>query len=100
MADPLTHVNSTGNVGLDILADAIAARVAERLRQSEEPRLLSVKKAAIYIDRTPKALRHIIANGAIRVVREGSRVHLDRADLVSGYKCGRRRGKVCDHGDS
>jgi excisionase family DNA binding protein len=81
-ADPtFTLVNSTGNEGLDILADAIAARVAARLRQSEEPRLLSVKEAAMYIGRTPKALWHLIGDGAVPVVREGSRVHLDRADL-------------------
>jgi excisionase family DNA binding protein len=81
MADLLTRVNSTGNLGLDILADAIAARVTERLRQSAEPRLLSVKEAAIYIGRTPKALRHMIANGAVSVIREGARLHLDRSDL-------------------
>jgi excisionase family DNA binding protein len=80
-ASTLTPVNSTGNVGLDILADAIAARVAARLRQSEEPRLLSVKEAAMYIGRTPKALWHLIGDGAVPVVREGARVHLDRADL-------------------
>jgi excisionase family DNA binding protein len=74
-------MSTTGNLGLDILADAIAARVAARLRQSEEPRLLSVKEAAIYIGRTPKALRHMIGNGAVSVVREGSRLHLDRVDL-------------------
>jgi excisionase family DNA binding protein len=72
---------STGNVGLDALADAIASRVAARLRQSEEPRLLNVNEAAAYIGRTPKALRHMIASGTIPAVREGSRVHLDRADL-------------------
>jgi len=77
----LTQVSSTGNVGLDILADAIAARVAARLRQSEEPRLLTVKEAARYIGRTEKALWHMIAGGKTPVVREGSRVHLDRADL-------------------
>lgn len=74
-------MNTTGNVGLDILADAIASRVAARLSQSEGPRLLSVKEAAIYIGRTPKALCHMIGKGAVPVVREGSRVHLDRADL-------------------
>ena len=72
---------STGNVGLDALTDAIASRVAARLRQSEEPRLLNVNEAAAYIGRTPKALRHMIASGTIPAVREGSRVHLDRADL-------------------
>jgi excisionase family DNA binding protein len=75
-----THVNSTGNVGLDALADAIAVRVAARLK-SEEPRLMSVNEAAVYIGRSPKALRHMIASGTVPAVREGSRVHLDRADL-------------------
>lgn len=74
-------VNSTGNLGLDVLADAIALRVAARINQAREPRLLSVNEAAAYIGRTPKALRHMIAHGAIPAVREGSRVHLDRADL-------------------
>ena len=74
-------MTSTGNPGLDALADAIAARVAARLNQIDEPRLLSVDEAAAYIGRTPKALRHMIANGIVPAVREGSRVHLDRADL-------------------
>jgi excisionase family DNA binding protein len=76
-----THVNSSGNAGLDALADAIAARVAAQLNKSEEPRLMSVNEAAVYISRTPKALRHMIASGAMPAVREGSRVHLDRTDL-------------------
>ena len=71
----------TGNPGLDALADAIATRVAARLNQSEAPRLLNVNEAAGYIGRTPKALRHMIASGVIPAIREGSRVHLDRADL-------------------
>jgi excisionase family DNA binding protein len=75
------YVNSTGNSGLDALVDAIAARVAARLHKSEEPRLMSVDEAAVYIGRTPKALRHMIAGGTVPAVREGSRVHLDRADL-------------------
>jgi excisionase family DNA binding protein len=74
-------ITSTGNVALDALVDAIAERVAARLNQSKDPRLLNVDEAAAYIGRTPKALRHMIASGAIAVVREGSRLHLDRADL-------------------
>ena len=66
---------------LQALADAIAVRVAARLNQSEQPRLLSVAQAAGYIGRTEKALRHMIGSGAIPAVREGSRIHLDRADL-------------------
>ena len=74
-------MTSTGNLGLDALADAIAERILARLHQTEQPRLLSVVEAAAYLGRTPKALRHLIASGAIPAVREGSRVHLDRADL-------------------
>ena len=72
---------TTGNPGLDGLVDAIADRILARLHQTEQPRLLSVDEAATYLGRTPKALRHMIANGIIPAVREGSRVHLDRADL-------------------
>jgi excisionase family DNA binding protein len=71
---------TTGNFGLDALADAIAARLLARFNQNEK-RLLSVNEAAVYIGRTPKALRHLIANAAIPAVREGWRIHLDRADL-------------------
>jgi excisionase family DNA binding protein len=55
--------------------------VVVKLNQSQNPRLLSVAAAANYISRTPNALRHLIANGTIPSIREGSRVHLDRADL-------------------
>ena len=74
-------VESSGNAGLDALADAITERVLARLHQADQPRLLSVDQAATYIGRTGKALRHMIAAGAIPAVREGSRIHLDRADL-------------------
>jgi excisionase family DNA binding protein len=72
---------TTGNLGLDALADAIAERVFARLNRSQGSRLLSVNEAAAYIGRTPKAIRHMIANSVIPAVREDSRVHLDRADL-------------------
>jgi excisionase family DNA binding protein len=75
------QTGSTGNFGLDAFADAVAARIAARLNMGQEPRLLSVNDAARYIGRTPKALRHMIANGAIATIREGGRIHLDRADL-------------------
>jgi excisionase family DNA binding protein len=71
----------TGNSGLDAFADALAERIAARLNAGRQPRLLSVTDAAKYIGRTPKALRHMIANGAISTIREGGRIHLDRADL-------------------
>ncbi len=67
--------------GLTAFADALAARIAERLNAGQQPRLLSVKDAAAYVGRTQKALRHLIADGAIPTVREGGRIHLDRGDL-------------------
>ncbi len=72
---------TTGNAGLDALADAIAARVIEKIRDPDEARLFTVDEAARYIGRTPKALRHMIATKSISVVRDGGRVHLDRSDL-------------------
>lgn len=85
-------MNSTGNHGLDALADAIAERVISRLNQSGESRLLNVNDAAAYIGRTPKALRHMISSGAIPAVREGSRVHLDRTDLDQWVEMRKVRG--------
>ena len=55
---------TTGNSGLDALADAIAERVLARLQQAEKPRLLTMKEGATYIGRTPVALRRLIALGA------------------------------------
>jgi excisionase family DNA binding protein len=76
-----TTVTRTGNAGLDALADATADRIVARLHQNEQPRLLTVDEPAAYLGRTSKAVRHMIANGNVPAVREGSRVHLDRADL-------------------
>lgn len=44
-------------------------------------RLLSVEQAAIYLGRTPGALRQMIFKGTLPVVRIGGRVQLDIRDL-------------------
>jgi excisionase family DNA binding protein len=85
-------MTTTGNLGLDALADSIAERVLARLNQSQEPRLLRVDEAAQYIGRTPKALRHLIASGAVPAVREGGRLHLDRGDLDRWIELRKVRG--------
>jgi excisionase family DNA binding protein len=74
-------MSTTGNMGLDALADAIAARVIARIDEGEKARLLTVNEAAHHIGRSPKAVRHLIANGDIPAVRHCGRVHVDRADL-------------------
>ena len=85
-------MTTTSNLGLDALADAIAERVLARLNQSQEPRLLTVDEAAKYVGRTPKALRHLIANGAVPAVRERGRLHLDRGDLDRWIELRKLRG--------
>jgi hypothetical protein len=85
-------MSSTGNLGLDALADAIAERVLARLNQSEDGRLLTVDAAANYIARTPKALRHMIASGAVPVIRHDGRVHMDLTDLDRWIEMRKVRG--------
>jgi excisionase family DNA binding protein len=88
-------ITSTGNDGLDLLADAIAERVFQRLSAAHEhsrTRLLDVPAAAEYIGRTPSALRHLIAKGAIPCVRRDGRVQIDRQDLDTWLEMGKTRG--------
>ena len=87
-------MSTTGNNGLDALADAIAERVFQRLSQSQEKhvcRLLSVGEAARYIGRTPSAMRHMIAKGMVPCVRRDGRVYLDRPDLDGWIELGKSR---------
>jgi excisionase family DNA binding protein len=88
-------MTSTGNQGLDALADAIAERVCQRLTavlERNKGRLLDVAAAAEYIGRTPSALRHLIAKGTIPCVRRDGRVQLDRQDLDNWLELGKTRG--------
>jgi excisionase family DNA binding protein len=87
-------MTSTGNQGLDALADAIADRVYQRLRAAEQrdkSRLLDVTTAAEYLGRSPSALRHLIAKGTIPCVRRDGRVQLDRQDLDNWLELGKTR---------
>jgi excisionase family DNA binding protein len=87
-------MTSTGNQGLDALADAIAERVFQRLtaaQQKNTSRLLNVDEAAEYIGRSPSALRHLIAKKAIPCVRRDGRVQLDRQDLENWLEMGKTR---------
>jgi excisionase family DNA binding protein len=78
----MANIGTTGNAGLDALADSIAERVIARMRNSNEPeRLMTVPEAARYLGRTPRAVRHLISTGALPSVREGRSVHLDRQEL-------------------
>jgi excisionase family DNA binding protein len=75
---------------LDGLLDALAERVAEKVRASlardggalaVRPRLLTVEQAAVYLGRTKEAVQHMIASGKIPTVRADRRVFVDRQDM-------------------
>lgn len=70
------------------LSAAIAADVVKALEGGERaaiipPRLLGVHGAAAYLGRTSKAIRHLVAEGKLPVVRfeDDRRVFFDRSDL-------------------
>jgi excisionase family DNA binding protein len=88
-------MNTTGNAGLDALADAIAERVYQRLEVAQgkhRARLLSVTDAAEYVGRTPSAIRHMIGKGILPSVRRDGRVYLDCEDLDDWIEMGKTRG--------
>ena len=68
---------------LDILADRVAAKVAERLGRAPAARLrlLTVEQAAKYLGRTREAVQHMIASRKLPIVRADRRVFLDVKDL-------------------
>lgn len=73
-------MTTTGNQGLDALADAIAARVTERLQQGHQ-RMLRIREAAVYIGVSRRTLDQYIADHVLPVVREGGIIRVDRRDL-------------------
>lgn len=86
-------MSTTGNTGLDALADAIAARVIEQLRAEHErqgKRLYSIPEAARYLGRSVPAVRNLVARGAIPAHRRDNRVFLDRQDLDAWIELGKR----------
>ena len=76
-------------------AEHIAALVRAEFQtkahlQASPVRLLTVKQAAEYIGRSESAMRHLIHNRDIPVVRKGRSVRIDRKDLdtwIENNKC-------------
>lgn len=74
---------------LDALAEAVADRVAQRLKMAApEPvsdrRLLDIRSAAVYLSRSQSTIRHMITAGDLppsTVKRIGRRVFLMRTEL-------------------
>ena len=71
---------TSGNAGLDALADAIAERVIARMLAQQEPPLMTVGEAAVYLSRGPGAVRGMIGKGILPSVRMGGRVMIRRED--------------------
>jgi excisionase family DNA binding protein len=76
-------MGTTGNTGLDALADAIAERVIARMRTegADRPALLTVAQAAAYLSRSQSAVRVMLAKGVLPCVRQGGRVMLRRSEV-------------------
>lgn len=86
---------------LDRMLDALADRVAERLRAGQQPgapsvrpRLLSVEQAAVYIGRSKEAVQHMVSAGRLPIVRADRRVFLDVRDLDAWIEQNKEAGAV------
>lgn len=70
---------------LAVLEDRIAQKVSERMGYAAPSaatrRLFSVTEAAEYLNRTPEAVRHLIAHKRLVAVRWDRKVSIDRRDL-------------------
>jgi excisionase family DNA binding protein len=76
-------------LNLDQVLDALADKVADRLRDggasapagSIRPRLLTVEQAAVYLSRSKASVQHLVASGKVPTVRSDRRVFIDAEDL-------------------
>lgn len=65
---------TTGNAGLDALADAIAERVIARLRADREPEYIDAREAARRMGRSVRSVTDMAARGSLPSHRQGKRV--------------------------
>jgi excisionase family DNA binding protein len=83
---------STGNPGLDALADAIAERLLLRMEQlNPKARLLDVSGAAQYLGRSRRSIYAMVAHGDLPSVEQGGRIMFDRTDLDQAIEFRKRR---------
>jgi len=65
----------------EITAQVLASTQGRSRVERPEARLLTVKEAAQYVARSEQAIRHLIFQRDLPVVRSGRNVRLDRRDL-------------------
>ncbi len=66
---------------LDALAEAVAAKLQERLPAQTTTRLLDVPAASKYLSLSREAMRRMAREGKIPMVRDGRFMFFDRRDL-------------------
>ena len=71
---------------IEAIATAVVSRMADQAGFSSGKRLLTIKEAAEYIGRSPRAVRALIKTGAFPSVEHDRRVFVDRADLDAWIK--------------
>jgi len=92
-----------GGFNLEALLDALAERLAEKMRGDignggsppvVKPRLLTVEQAATYLGRTKEAIQHMVASGKLPTVRSDRRVFVDVLDLDRWIEDSKQKGLV------
>jgi excisionase family DNA binding protein len=79
---------------LDSLADRVAARILERLGETQcaSKRLLTTEQAAEYLGRSKESVQHLVSSGKLPTVRSDRRVFLDVRDLDEWIEVNKVRG--------
>jgi len=75
---------------VEAIADAVLLRLRPALNLHVKPRLFSIDQTAVYLGRTPKAVRCLIDNGEFPHVRTDGRIMLDVRDLDQWIDRGKR----------
>lgn len=74
-------MSTTGNTGLDALADAIADRVIARLEASKAPAYLSAREVARRLSLSLRTVQDRASRGLLPSVRVGKRVMFRWAEI-------------------
>ena len=81
-SEPLKPKKVALEEALNLLVRVLAERLAERLREIDAPRLLTVREVAKYLNRSMRWVQLEIASGRLPAVREGnSRPRIERGAL-------------------
>lgn len=68
---------------IDAVADAVVERIFSRIPAADfgGKRLLNIREAASFLGRTPDAVYQMVHRGQLPAVKNGRRVHIERAEL-------------------